>query len=148
MSTNNSSDNPQNNPGADRTTGGSVPGHELTSAVSGVPAGERVLNVPEVADLLGVVVTRVMDHLNSHRLVAVQVDGVRQIPARFFTDGGEVNRFIPGLIALLSDGGYSDEEVLEFLFTEDESLPGRPVDAVHGHLAREVMRRAQAMAIS
>lgn len=148
MSTNNSSDNPHNNPGADRTTGGSVPGHELTSAVSGVPAGERVLNVPEVADLLGVVVTRVMDHLNSHRLVAVQVDGVRQIPARFFTDGGEVNRFIPGLIALLSDGGYSDEEVLEFLFTEDESLPGRPVDAVHGHLAREVMRRAQAMAIS
>jgi hypothetical protein len=148
VSTNKSSDNPDIISGTDPAAGGSVPGHQLTSAVAGLPAGERVLNVPEVAELLGVVVTRVMDDLNSHRLVAVQVDGVRQIPARFFTDGGEVNRFIPGLIALLSDGGYTDEEILEFLFTEDESLPGRPVDAVHGHLAREVMRRAQAMAIS
>ncbi|HJC86255.1 MAG TPA: DNA-binding protein [Candidatus Corynebacterium faecigallinarum] len=108
---------------------------------------EPLLTVPDVADLLGVIVTRVMDDLNQHRLIAVQVDGVRRIPARFFTDQGEINRFVPGLIALLSDGGYSDEEILDFLFTEDESLPGRPVDALHGHLAREVMRRAQAMAI-
>ncbi len=110
-------------------------------------AEERLLTVPEVADLLGVIVTRVMDELNQHRLIAVTVDGVRQVPARFFTEDGETNRFVPGLIALLSDGGYSDEEILDFLFTEDESLPGRPVDALHGHLAREVMRRAQAMAI-
>ena len=108
---------------------------------------EPLLTVPDVADLLGVIVTRVMDDLNQHRLIAVQVDGVRRIPARFFTDQGEINRFVPGLIALLSDGGYSDEEILDFLFTEDESLPGRPVDALHGRLAREVMRRAQAMAI-
>ncbi|MDN5582354.1 MAG: DNA-binding protein [Corynebacterium sp.] len=113
-----------------------------------MPAGTQVLNVPEVAEVLDVLVTRVMDDLNSHRLVAVHVDGVRQVPARFFTDGGELNRFVPGLVALLADGGYSDAEILEFLFTEDESLPGRPVDALHGHLAREVMRRAQAMAIA
>ncbi|MGO1948710.1 MAG: Rv2175c family DNA-binding protein [Mycobacteriaceae bacterium] len=119
----------------------------LSEAVSGVPAGEPVLNVPDVAELLGVIVTRVMDDLGQHRLIAVEVDGIRHIPARFFTDGGEINKFVPGLIALLSDGGYSDEEILDFLFTADESLPGRPVDALHGHLAREVMRRAQAMAI-
>lgn len=123
-------------------------GRRLAEAVSGLPAGTQVLNVPEVAEVLDVLVTRVMDDLNSHRLVAVHVDGVRQVPARFFTDGGEVNRFVPGLVALLADGGYSDAEILEFLFTEDESLPGRPVDALHGHLAREVMRRAQAMAIA
>lgn len=150
MSTNNDSDisdNPDATSGAGNPVDGALPGRPLSSAVAGLPAGERVLNVPETAELLGVLVTRVMDDLNSHRLVAVQVDGVRQIPARFFTDGGEVNRFIPGLIALLADGGYSDEEILEFLFTGDDSLPGRPVDALHGHLAREVMRRAQAMAI-
>lgn len=125
-------------------------GTPLENTVSGVPAGEPVLTVPEVADLLGVIVTRVMDELSSHRLIAVEVDGVRRIPARFFSDsnsGVEINRFVPGLIALLADGGYPDSEILDFLFTEDDSLPGRPVDALHGHLAREVMRRAQAMAV-
>ena len=69
------------------------------------------------------------------------------MPARFLDEDGQLNRFVPGAIALLSDGGYSDAEILDYLFTEDDSLPGRPVDALHGHLAREVMRRAQAMAI-
>ncbi|WP_315145955.1 Rv2175c family DNA-binding protein [Corynebacterium variabile] len=120
----------------------------MTSPLSGVPAGERLLTVPDVADLLGVIVTRVMDELNRHRLIAVDVDGVRHIPARFFTDSAEINKFVPGVIALLADGAWEDAEILDFLFSDDESLPGRPVDALHGHLAREVMRRAQAMAIS
>lgn len=129
---------------------GTVSTNENTTQPESLPdylAEERLLTVPDVAELLGVIVTRVMDDLSQHRLIAVQVEGVRRVPARFFTDKDEINKFVPGLIALLSDGGYSDEEILEFLFTEDESLPGRPVDALHGHLAREVMRRAQAMAI-
>lgn len=120
----------------------------LSVPESGVPAGERLLTVPDVAELLGIIVTRVMDELNQHRLIAVVVDGVRYIPARFFTSDAEINRFIPGVVALLSDGGWEDAEILDYLFTNDDSLPGRPVDAVHGHLAREVMRRAQALAIS
>ena len=75
---------------------------------------------------------------------------MRRIPARFLGGDarhGEINRFVPGVIALLADGGWRDDEILDYLFTEDESLPGRPVDALHGHLAREVMRRAQALAI-
>ena len=47
---------------------------------------------------------------------------------------------------MLHDGGYEDEEILRWLFTEDESLPGAPVAALHGDLMREVIRRAQAMA--
>lgn len=120
----------------------------LTEPASGIPAGERLLTVPDVAELLGIIVTRVMDELNQHRLIAVMVDGVRCVPACFFTEEAEINRFIPGVISLLADGGWEDAEILDYLFTADASLPGRPVDAVHGHLAREVMRRAQAMAIS
>lgn len=117
---------------------------------SGLPAGEETLTVPDVAERLGVQVTRVFDDLNQHRLIAVEQDGVRCIPARFLGGDarhGEINRFVPGVIALLADGGWRDDEILDYLFTEDESLPGRPVDALHGHLAREVMRRAQALAI-
>ncbi|WP_130841080.1 Rv2175c family DNA-binding protein [Corynebacterium neomassiliense] len=120
----------------------------MTTPVSGIPAGERLLTVPDAAELLSMVVTRVMDEINRHRLIAVEVDGVRFLPARFFTRDAEINRFVPGVISLLSDGGWEDAEILDYLFTPDDSLPGRPVDALHGHLAREVMRRAQAMAIA
>ena len=33
-----------------------------------------------------------------------------------------------------------------WMLADDPSLPGKPMDALHGHLAREVIRRAQAMA--
>ncbi|MGJ4126839.1 Rv2175c family DNA-binding protein [Corynebacterium macclintockiae] len=122
-------------------------GKILDEAVGGVPAGEEVLTLPDIAERMNLVVTRVMDMLSKKQLLAVVVDGVRYVPSRFLDDDGQLNRFVPGAIALLSDGGYSDTEILDYLFTEDDSLPGRPVDALHGHLAREVMRRAQAMAI-
>lgn len=111
-------------------------------------AEEPMLTLPETADRLGVVVTRVDDLLGAKKLIAHVIDGKRHIPAALFRENEpSTGKFVPGVITLLSDGGYSDEEILRFLFTEDETLPGRPVDALHGHLAREVLRRAQAMAI-
>lgn len=115
-----------------------------------LPTEEQLLSIPEVSERLGVVVTKVMDLLNEHKLIAVQKDGVRYIPEIFLNaeeKKASPNKFVPGVIALLADGGYSDEEILSYLFSEDETLPGRPVDALHGHLAREVMRRAQAMGL-
>ncbi|MFV8380807.1 Rv2175c family DNA-binding protein [Corynebacterium hindlerae] len=117
----------------------------IPSAHDVLPADEPVLSVPDFAEKMGVVVTRVMHLLRDHQLIAVTRDGVKYIPARFLSDDGQLVKFVPGVIALLSDGGFTDDEILRYLFTEDDSLPGRPVDALHGHLAREVMRRAQSM---
>lgn len=44
----------------------------------------------------------------------------------------------------MRDSRYTNEEILEWIYTEDDSLPGRPIDALHGDLAREVIRRAAA----
>lgn len=95
--------------------------------------------------MLGVPVTKVHDFVNSRKLVMYRKDGSKSIPALLFDDG-ELSKFITGAITVLFDGGFSEEEILTYLFTEDESLPGRPIDALHGHGAREVIRRAQAMA--
>lgn len=111
-----------------------------------LPESETLLTVPEYAERLGVPVTRVFDLLGEHKILAVLRDGKKLIPEAFISRKGTTNRFVPGVIALLADGGYSDAEILQYLFTEDETLPGRPIDALHGHLAREVMRRAQALA--
>lgn len=108
-------------------------------------AGEELLSLPAVAEMLGVPVTKVHDLVNARKLVLYRKDGRKAVPALLFADG-EMSKFITGAITVLFDGGFSEEEVLSYLFTEDDSLPGRPIDALHGHGAREVIRRAQAMA--
>ena len=66
--------------------------------------------------------------------------------ATFKIIGGTADPNARGGLAVLHDGGYTEIEILRWLFLADDSLPGRPVDALHGDLAREVIRRAQAMA--
>lgn len=133
--------------------------------MSSVPASDDVLDpdepvydLPRVAELLGVPVTRVHQHLRDGHLVAVHRAGVVVVPRIFFTESGHVVKSLPGLFAVLRDGGYRDAEILRWLFAADASLSvsrdgrretltnARPIDALHSHQAREVLRRAQAMA--
>ncbi|HMA46502.1 MAG TPA: Rv2175c family DNA-binding protein [Frankiaceae bacterium] len=52
---------------------------------------------------------------------------------------------LPGLLTLLADAGYSEEESLRWLFAEDPLLPGTPVQALADNRGTEVKRRAQAL---
>ena len=133
--------------------------------MSTIPAGEDVLDpdeavydLPTVAELLRIPVTKVHQRLRDGQLVAVRRNGIPVIPQLFFTQGGEVTKSLPGLLAVLRDGGFADTEIMRWLFTADPSLTvtrdgvreavsnARPIDALHAHQAREVLRRAQAMA--
>lgn len=109
-----------------------------------LPADETLIPLPDVAEQLGLPVTKVHQLLRDHQILAVRRDGIMAVPARFFTDDGEIVRMLPGLITVMRDAKYTDEEILTWIYTDDESLPGRPVDALHGPLAREVVRRAMA----
>ncbi|MCI4675412.1 Rv2175c family DNA-binding protein [Candidatus Mycolicibacterium alkanivorans] len=133
--------------------------------MSTIPAGDDVLDpdeplydLPKVAELLHMPVTKVHQQLREGHLLAVRRNGVPMIPKIFFTDGGQVVKSLSGLLAVLRDGGFRDTEILRWLFTADPSLTltrdgvreptsdARPVDALHAHQAREIVRRAQAMA--
>lgn len=116
--------------------------HDLDALLS----GETLLPFPEAAERLGVPVTKVHDYVNAGKLVSYQKDGAKVIPEVMLEDGNELSKFIAGAITVLLDGGFNQDEILAYLFTKDDSLPGRPIDALHGHGAREVIRRAQAMA--
>ncbi|MBJ8343230.1 Rv2175c family DNA-binding protein [Antrihabitans sp. YC2-6] len=111
-----------------------------------VPESVSLLQLPDVAKTLRLPVTRVHQMLRDRQLVAVKRDGVIGVPELFFTKDGKVVKQLSGLLIVLKDGGYSEEESLRWMFTEDDSLPGTPAAALRGHLAREVLRRAQAMA--
>lgn len=133
--------------------------------MSSIPTAEDVLDpdeavydLPAVAQLLGIAVTKVHQQLREGHLVAVRRGGIAVVPKIFFDSTGHGPKSLTGLLVVLRDGGYTETEIMRWLFTPDPSLTirrdgsteqqanARPVDALHSHQAREVVRRAQAMA--
>ena len=106
----------------------------------------QTLTPAEVADVLGISANRVRQLLRDGKLMAVPGSGNSRIPAEFLLDG-TVLKHLPGLLTVLRDGGFSDEEAFEWLFREDDTLPGTPVAALRGNRHTEVTRRAQALAL-
>ena len=121
-------------------------------------ADEPLFSLKEVAVRLRVTVSKVQQYLRDGELIAVRRDGEIKVPVIFFSPEGPVVKHLSGLFSVLRDGGYHEPEIMRWLFTGDESLTvtrdgtterieeARPVDALHGHQAREVLRRAQALA--
>ena len=104
------------------------------------------LNLPDVAERLDLPVTRVRQLIRDHKLLAERRDGVLYVPAAFVADG-HVLKGLPGLLTLLHRRRLRrDAEAMRWLFTDDPSLPGTPVDALTGNRMKEVHRRAQALA--
>jgi transcriptional regulator with XRE-family HTH domain len=106
----------------------------------------ETLTQAEVAQQLGVSPNRVRQLLRDGKLMAVPGSGNSKIPAEFL-QGGTVLKHLPGLLTVLRDGGFSEQEAFDWLFREDESLPGSPVTALRGNRHTEVTRRAQALAL-
>lgn len=101
----------------------------------------------QAAEHLGVSVSKVRQLIREHQLAAaVPVEGGGQkVPAELLMDG-QIVKGVPGLLTVLHDGGYDDRGAIAWLFTPDETLPGRPIDALRENRGSEVKRRAQAMA--
>ncbi|GAA4546054.1 Rv2175c family DNA-binding protein [Pseudonocardia xishanensis] len=104
-----------------------------------------VLSATEVAEILSVPRTRVHQLIKDGQLLGFRRDDTTCVPADFL-DGDVVVKGLSGTIIVLRDGGYPDEEILRWLFTEDESLPGTPIASLRAGRHREIKRRAQAMA--
>lgn len=109
-----------------------------------LPESVTLLALPDVAEQLGMAVTRVHQMLRDHQILAVRRAGIAGVPKDFFDSDGAVAKHLTGLITVMRDAKYTDEEILEWIYLDDDSLPGRPIDAIHGPLAREVLRRAAA----
>jgi excisionase family DNA binding protein len=103
----------------------------------------ELLTLELAAGQLGVSVKRLTQLISDGDLVAVRLDGgTRMIPADFVQDAAVV-KALPAVITLLRDAHYEDDEIVEWLFRADDSLPGTPVQALRENRGREVKRRAQ-----
>ena len=108
---------------------------------------EEWLDWSQAAEQLGVSVSKVRQLIREHQLAAaVPTPGAgQQVPAALIQDGVVV-KGVPGVLTVLHDGGYDDRAALTWLFTPDDTLPGRPIDALRENRGTEIRRRAQAMA--
>lgn len=117
------------------------PQHDLASLIA------DWLDWHATAEALHVNVSKVRQLIREHQLAAAVpvAGGGQRVPAELLMDG-DIVKGVPGVLTVLHDGGYDDREALAWLFTADDSLPGRPIDALRENRGTEVKRRAQAMA--
>jgi excisionase family DNA binding protein len=109
--------------------------------MSGLGTEARLwLSYEQVAERLGVTVSKVRHMCRDHELVAVD----QRIPAECL-DAGAVVKGLSGTLHLLADAGYDAEEAVRWLFAEESSLPGTPLQALRENRGTEVRRRAQAL---
>ena len=106
----------------------------------------ELLTLTDLAARLGVGLTGARNLVKEGRLLAVRdAGGSLGIPAELL-DGDQPVKHLSGVLHLLRDARYSDDEALRWLTTPDDSLPGTPLQALHENRATEVKRRAQALA--
>ncbi|MPZ64906.1 MAG: DNA-binding protein [Pseudonocardiaceae bacterium] len=120
---------------------------DVPAAADVLDSDVEVLTLAEVGRLLGLGPSRVHQMLRDGQLLALRRDDEVVVPTVFLAPGEEaaVVKGLVGTVTLLRDAGYADEEILRWLFTEDETLPGSPIEALRSNRGREVKRRAQAM---
>lgn len=117
-----------------------------------VPQVSEWFSIPEAADKLGVADKVIRNALSTGALVGVRrgAGSPVAIPSEFLMtdDAGECHilETLKGTLSVLFDAGYSHHECLVWLFTENESLGSRPVDALRTGRTHEVRRVAQALA--
>ncbi len=111
----------------------------------GVTESRNWLTIPDVGERLGLPPGKVHRLIEEHALLAVRRDGVLRVPEDFLDDEGPV-RDLRGTVVVLHDAGYTDDEALEWLLGEDDTLGAAPIDALRAGRRAEVRRVAQSLA--
>jgi hypothetical protein len=111
-----------------------------------LPPDVVVVSLADAAKRLEAPESKVRQLLRDGHLIAIRRDKELLVPEQFLTDSGLV-KGLAGTLTVLSDAGFEPTEMLNWLFTADESLPGTtPINALRTNHGAEVKRRAQALA--
>ena len=108
------------------------------------------LTLPDVAEQLGLRITDVRRMLEDRQLIAVLRGerNVLSVPAAFIGEDGPLPE-LAGTFTVLRDGRFADDEIIEWMFAPDETLPAgsNPMEAILAGFNTEVRRRAMEEAL-
>jgi len=103
------------------------------------------LSVPEAAERLEVTPTKVRQFLEERFVLGSRRNGTLQIPLSL-VEGGLIHE-LPGTVTVLIDGGFLDDETLDWLLADNPTLGVTPVAALRAGRKKEVRRLAQSLAV-
>lgn len=124
-------------------------GGDTLTDVNETTSADSWLTLPDLAEQLGVRISEVRRWLDERQLVAVRRGErkVLSVPAAFIGEDGPLPE-LAGTFTVLADGRFSDEEIVEWMFAHDETLPGgTPIGAIRAGFKTEVRRRAMEEAL-
>ena len=104
----------------------------------------RWLTIPELVDLLGIGVSKVRRLIEDKSLLASRIDGVWKVPELFLRDGEPLPE-LKGTLLVLHDAGFTDDESMHWLLSEEASIGTAPIEALRSGRKAEVRRVAQAL---
>ena len=103
------------------------------------------LSLPDLVELTGEPLGRVRRLLDEKQLIGSRRDGAFRVPAAFLLDGRPVTT-LRGTVIVLQDAGFSDDEAIDWLMANEESIGMAPIEALRAGRKSEVRRVAQALA--
>lgn len=103
------------------------------------------LTLPELVDVLDEPLGRVRRLLDEFQLIGSRRDGAIKVPAVFIVDGAPIPS-LRGTIIVLHDAGFTDDEAIDWLLTDDDSIGMPPIQALIAGRKSEVRRVAQTLA--
>lgn len=103
------------------------------------------LSLRELAERIGVDGKRIRQLLREGRLIAVRRGAEDVVPAAFVADG-DLLKGLGGLVTVLHDAGFDEEESIAWMLADEDSLGTSPVRAMAEGRSKEVKRVAQALA--
>lgn len=106
------------------------------------------LPLPDIAERSGLGISKVRRFVEEGAIIGVRRTerAIFQVPALFLDEAHLPLKHLKGTLITLRDAGFDDEAAIAWLFTPDDSLPGRPIDLLRSGSKTEVRRRAQALA--
>ena len=103
------------------------------------------VTIPDLAERLGIRLVEARRLVEDRELLAHRVGERRvlAVPEGFIGTAGPLAA-LKGTFTVLADGGMSDEEIVRWLHTRDDTLPvpGTPLDSIRAGFKTEVRRRA------
>lgn len=110
-----------------------------------IPPETEFVTIPDLCERWGESPSRLHRLIEDHYLAGVRIDGVLRIPAEFALDD-EPLRPLRGTFLALHDAGFSTEEAVSWVLTENDELGERPVDALKDGRKSAVRRATQSLA--
>lgn len=105
----------------------------------------QYFTVPDLVELFDEPVSRIHRLIEDHHLAGIKIDGVFKIPTEFVRDGAVLSAMRGTMLTLL-DAGFSNDEAVRWLLTENDELGERPIDTMRAGHKAAVRRAVQGLA--